>query len=90
MFRYLCVYILAAAFGEAWAGAIAAPGKSTAITAIEYHDRTLFVHLKAGGAVPTTQMQAALAKRNLSLSPASPDSANGQSGAVVWQIRSTK
>lgn len=81
---------LTAAFGEAWAGAIAASGKSIAIAAIEYHDRTLFVHLKAGGKVPTTQMQAALAKRNLSLSLASPDSANGQSGTVVWQIRSTK
>jgi len=81
---------LTAAFGEAWAGALAASGKSIAIAAIEYHDRTLFVHLKAGGKVPTTQMQAALAKRNLSLSLASPDSANGQSGTVVWQIRSTK
>lgn len=81
---------LTAAFAEAWAGAVAASGKSTAISALEYHDHTLLVHLKAGGEVPTTQMQAALAKRNLSLSPASPDSANGQSGAVVWQIRSTK
>lgn len=79
---------LTAAFGEAWAGAIAASGKSTAIAALEYHDHTLFVHLKAGGEVPIKQMQAALAKRNLTLSLESPDSANGQSGTVVWQIGS--
>ena len=79
---------ITAAFGEAWAGAVAAQGKATAIAAIEYHDRSLFVRLKAGGEVPTKQMQAALAKRNLSL--ATPDAANGQSGAVVWQIRSAR
>lgn len=76
---------ITAAFGEAWAGAVTAAGKSTAIAAIEYHDRSLFVHLKQGGDAPTQQMQAALAKRELVLDPA-PD----QSGAVVWQIRSKK
>lgn len=79
---------ITAVFGEAWAGAVAAQGKATAIAAIEYHDRSLFVRLKAGGEVPTKQMQAALAKRNLSL--ATPDAATGQSGAVVWQIRSAR
>jgi len=76
---------LTAAFGEAWAGAVAAAGKSTAIAALEYHDRSLFVRLKAGGEAPTQQMQAALAKRDLAL-----DLAPEQSGAVVWQIRSKK
>jgi general secretion pathway protein L len=72
-----------AAFGEAWAGATA--GKSTAIAALEYHDRSLFVHLKQGGEAPTQQMQAALAKHELAL-----DLAPEQSGAVVWKIRGTK
>ncbi len=81
---------LTAAFGEAWAGAAAVAGKSTAIAAIDYHDRSLFVRLKAGGEVPVKQMQAALAKRNLSLSLVTPDATSGQSGAVVWQIRSAK
>ena len=76
---------ITAAFGEAWAGAVAAAGKSTAIAALEYHDRSLFVHLKQGGNAPTQQMQAALVKRNMAL-----DLAPGQSGAVVWQIRSKK
>jgi general secretion pathway protein L len=76
---------ITAAFGEAWAGAVAAAGKSTAIAALEYHDRSLFVRLKAGDDAPTQQMQAALTKRGLAL-----DLAPEQSGAVVWQIRSRK
>jgi general secretion pathway protein L len=76
---------ITAAFGEAWAGAVAAAGKSTAIASIEYHDRSLFVHLKQGGKAPTQQMKDALAKRELVL-----DTAPGQSDAVVWQIRSKK
>jgi len=79
---------ITAAFGEAWA--VTAAGKSTAITALEYQDRSLFVHLKSGSGAPTQQMQAALAKRRLSLTLAAPDSAAGQSGAAVWQIRSSK
>lgn len=79
---------ITAAFGEAWAGAVTAARKSTAITTIEYHDRSLSVYLKAGDEAPTQQMQAALAKRNLSLTLGTPDSATGQAGAVVWQIRS--
>lgn len=76
---------ITAAFGEAWASAVAAAGKSTAIAALEYHQRSLFVRLKQGGEAPTQQMQAALAKRDLALALA-PE----QSGAVVWQIRSAK
>ena len=76
---------ITAAFGEAWSGAITAAGKSTAIASLEYHDRSLFVHLKQGGKAPTQQMQAALVKRNMAL-----DLAPDQSGAVVWQIRSKK
>ena len=81
---------ITAAFGEAWASAVTAARKSTAIASLEYHDRSLFVHLKAGGEAPTQQMQAALAQRNLFLTPGAPDSSAGQSGAVVWQIRSKK
>ena len=76
---------ITAAFGEAWASAVAAAGKSTAIAAIEYHDHSLFVRLKPGGEAPTQQMKAALAQRNLAL-----DLAPEQSGSVVWQIRSAK
>jgi len=76
---------ITASFGEAWAGAVAAAGKSTAIAALEYHDHSLFVRLKQGGEAPTQQMKAALAKRDLAL-----DLAPEQSGAVVWQIRSAK
>ena len=76
---------ITASFGEAWASAVAASGKSTAIAAIEYHDHSLFVRLKPGGEAPTQQMKAALAKRDLAL-----DLAPEQSGAVVWQIRSAK
>lgn len=76
---------ITAAFGEAWAGAVTAAGKSTAIVSIEYHDRSLFVRLKQGGEAPTQQMKTALVKRDLAL-----DLAPEQSGAVVWQIRSAK
>jgi general secretion pathway protein L len=78
---------ITAAFGQAWA---AVAGKSGAIAAIEYHDRSLSVRLKASGNPPTQQMREALAKRNLTLTPAAPGSVSGQPGAVVWQIRSTK
>ena len=76
---------IAAAFGEAWPGVVAAAGKTTAIAALEYHDRSLFVRLKPGSDVPTQQMKAALAKYDLVL-----DLAPEQSGATVWQIRSAK
>jgi general secretion pathway protein L len=78
---------ITAAFGQAWA---AVAGKSGAIAAIEYHDRSLSVRLKASDNPPTQQMRDALAKRNLSLTLAIPGSVAGQPGAVVWQIRSTK
>jgi general secretion pathway protein L len=76
---------ITAAFGEAWSGAVVAAGKTTAIAALEYRERSLFVRLKSGSDAPTQQMKAALTKRDLLL-----DLAPGQSGAVVWQIRSAK
>jgi general secretion pathway protein L len=84
---------ITAAFGEAWSSAVVAAGKTTAIAALEYRERSLFVRLKPalsrveglGGEAPTQQMKAALAKRNLAL-----DLAPEQSGAIVWQIRSAK
>lgn len=81
---------ITASFGEAWASAVTAAGKSTAIAALEYHDHSLFVRLKQGGEAPTQQMKAALAKRSLSLDLGALDHAPEQSGAVVWQIRSAK
>jgi general secretion pathway protein L len=76
---------IAAFLGEAWPGVVAASGKTTAIAALEYHDRSLFVRLKPGSDVPTQQMKAAMAKHDLIL-----DLAPEQSGAAVWQIRSAK
>jgi general secretion pathway protein L len=76
---------ITAAFGEAWSGAVVAAGKTTAIAALEYRERSLFVRLKSGSEAPTQQMKAALTKRDLLL-----DLAPEQSGAVVWQIRSAK
>ena len=78
---------ITAVLGQAWA---AVAGKSDAIAAIEYHDRSLSVRLKAGSNVPTQQMREALAKRNLTLTLAAPGAVSGQPGAVVWQIRSMK
>lgn len=83
---------ITAAFGEAWSSAVTAAGKTNAIAALEYRERSLFVRLKpvlsrveGAGEAPTQQMKAALAKRNLTL-----DLAPEQSGAAVWQIRSAK
>jgi len=76
---------IAASLGEAWPSVVAASGKTTMIAALEYHDRNLFVRLKPGSDVPTQQMKAALARRDLIL-----DIAPEQSGATVWQIRSAK
>jgi general secretion pathway protein L len=76
---------ITAAFGEAWSGAVVAAAKTTAIAALEYRERSLFVRLKSGSDAPTQQMKAALTKRDLLL-----DLAPEQSGAVVWQIRSAK
>jgi general secretion pathway protein L len=74
-----------AAFGEAWVNAVAKAGKSTEIAALDYHEHSLYVRLKPGGESPAQQMKAALAKYQLAL-----ELAPEQSGAVVWQIRSTK
>jgi general secretion pathway protein L len=75
---------LTASFGEAWSG-VSAAGKSAAIAALDYRERSLFVRLKTGGDAPTRQIKSALAKYGLIL-----DLAPEQSGAVVWQIRSMK
>ena len=83
---------LIAAFGEAWSNAGGATGTS-AIAAIEYRERSLYVRLKPvlsqaegpGNDAPTQPMKAALAQRDLSL-----ELAPEQSGAVVWRIRSAK
>lgn len=71
---------LTAAFGEAWA--VTATGKNATIAALDYHDRSLYVHLKQGSESPIGPMRTALSKHQLALDPA-PE----QSGAVVWQIR---
>lgn len=76
---------ITAAFGEAWASAVAAAGKTTAIAGLEYRERSLFVRLKPGSEAPTQQMKAALSKRDLAL-----ELAPEQSGAVVWKIGSAK
>lgn len=76
---------ITAGFGEAWAGTVAAAGKTTAIAALEYRERSLYVRLKPGSEAPTQQMKAALAKQNLALGLA-PE----QSGGVVWKIGSEK
>ncbi len=71
---------LAAQFGDAWQNVM--QGRTTpGIAALEYNERTLQVRLKPDGEPPTQPMQAALAARNLSLTPKAAD---------VWQIRSTK
>jgi general secretion pathway protein L len=75
---------LTAALGEAWSSAATA-GNTAAIAALDYHERSLFVRLKPGGEAPTRQLKSSLAKYGLAL-----DLAPEQSGAVVWQIRSTK
>ena len=75
---------ITAAFGEAWASIVPTAGKALAtIAALEYRERSLLVRLKPGGEAPTQEMKAALAKRGLSLDA-------GQTGALVWQIRSAK
>jgi len=77
--------MITAAFGEAWAGVKATLPTPPSIAALEYRDRSLYVRMKSDGEAPTSQMKAVLAKRYLSL-----DLAPEQSGAVVWQIRSTQ
>lgn len=74
-----------AAFGEALAGAATASAITPAIASFEYRERALIVKFKPGSAVPTQQMHAALALRNLSL-----EQLSSQSSAVAWEIRSAK
>jgi general secretion pathway protein L len=77
--------VITASFGEAWNSAVVATGKPTAISALEYHDQNLFVHLKPGSEAPTQQMKTELAKRKLTL-----DLAPEKSGEIVWKVRSTR
>jgi len=76
---------LTAAFGDAWSRVVAATGKNSTISALDYHDRSLYVHLKQGSESPSEQMKTALSKYRLAL-----ELAPEQSGAVVWQIRNMK
>jgi len=76
---------IVAAFGEAWAIAVAAAGKATEIAALDFHEHSLYVRLKPGGESLTQQMKAALAKYQLAL-----ELAPAQSGDIVWKIRSEK
>ena len=81
---------ITATFGEVLANVSAASGNNTAIAALEYRERSLFVRLKPSPNsnnmqdALTQQMKAALAKRHLSLEQASSES------AAIWKIRSTK
>jgi general secretion pathway protein L len=71
---------IAANFAEALAAQ--EPGKgAAAIALLEYHERSLLVHLKPGSNLSSDKMAAALTARNLSLSSPS----NG-----VWQIKGAK
>ena len=76
---------LAAGFAAAWANVQSAAGGGgagkPALASFDYKDRSLLVKPKAQPEVPLTQMKAALAQQNLSLS---------QSAPGVWQIRSAK
>jgi general secretion pathway protein L len=76
---------LAAAFGEAWAGATQGGKQAPGIAGLEYRERSLFVRLKSEREAPTEQVSKALADRGLSLV-----AAPSQPGSVVWQIRSGK
>lgn len=75
---------ITAALGEAWTSVAAASGKSPAIAALEYRERSLFLRFQPNAEPPTQQVMAALAERNLSLErePSGP--------ATVWKIRSVK
>jgi general secretion pathway protein L len=84
---------ITASFGEAWSSAVVTAGKTTAIAALEYRERSLFVRLKPvlsrvegmGGETPMQQIKDSLAKHDLVL-----ELAPEQSGAVVWKIGSKK
>lgn len=71
---------LTAVFGEEWANVMQG-SKTPGIAALDYHERSLLVRLKADGAAPTAQMKTALASRNLSLV---------EQKADQWLIRSAK
>ena len=88
--------VLTAAFGEAWATVSKETGQAPAmnalaISALEYHERTLLVRLKPSptGArdseALTQEIKAALTQRRMTL-----ESTPGESGAVTWKIRSAE
>ncbi|HTN94451.1 MAG TPA: type II secretion system protein GspL [Gallionella sp.] len=76
---------LTEALGEAWSNTVTASGRNTAIDSFDYHDRSLYVRLKAGGEAPTEQLRSMLSKYELAL-----ELAPGPSGSVVWVIKSAK
>lgn len=69
--------VLVSQFGEVMQGA----GSNDVVAGLDYSERTLTVKLKPENQPSFSQMQAALASRNLTLS---------QTAAGVWQIRSAK
>lgn len=75
---------IAAAFGEAWASVAASSGKSPAIAALEYRDRSLFLRFRPNVEAPMQQMKTALAERSLSLDQ------EPSGSTMVWKIRSVK
>ena len=76
---------ITAVFGAVWAEVIPTMAAPSALAALEYRERSLFVRLKQSGAAPTQQMQTALEKHHLTL-----DLVPEQSGMVVWKIGSAK
>jgi general secretion pathway protein L len=77
---------ITATFGEAWASIAPKAGKEPAtISALEYREHSLFVHLTPSSEAPTQEIKAALAKRDLAL-----ELAPEQAGTVVWKIGSAK
>ena len=74
-----------AVFSEAWSSVPGGAENTSAIAAIEYRERSLYVRLKTGSEAQSQEMKAALAQRDLLL-----DLAPEQSGAVVWKIRGAK
>jgi len=89
--------IIAATFGEVWSNITAGLTPHTAIASLEYRDHSLLVSLKSATNQPgqfdfsqndealAGQMKVELAKRNLTLEPAT-----NQSGTQAWKIRRTR
>jgi general secretion pathway protein L len=84
---------ITAAFGEEWSGISLTTGKQLELASLEYHDRSLFVHLKPlpgsnpgiSGEALTQQLKTALASHSLAL-----EFIPEKSGNFIWKIRSQK